>query len=160
MAYGILEQGPVGTAMGSKVQLDKVELLDSAGRPLSSQSKFHTITEELEKKSFNRMTFSCNSLRLYTEDHLWLYPTLNGDNTFYCGLTGMWYTIRGSGYQLFDSMSIYHWIVEFPYGETLMDDRGYIEYCDRLWESQEEWRKSSKQYFEELHNRKRFISNI
>ena len=119
-----------------------------------------TVSKEIERKSFNRVTFSCNDLRAYTEDHLWLYPTFRGDDTFYCGLTGMWYTVRGSGYQLFDTMEMPHWIISFPVGETLMDERAYVVYCNKLLEVEDEWRKSAYQYRYEQENRKRFISNI
>ena len=125
-----------------------------------SPSFKHTEMLRLQEKSFNRMTFTCNDLRAYTEDHLWLYPTFRGDDTFYCGLTGMWYTLRGSGYQLFDTMSLYHWIISFPVGETLMDERAYVAYCEKILEAQEEWQKSAYQYRYEQENRKRFISNI
>ena len=129
-------------------------------KPLLKVFNLQDMAKEIEKKSFNRVTFSCNDLRAYTEDHLWLYPTFRGDDTFYCGVTGMWYTLRGSGYQLFDTMEIYHWIISFPVGETLMDDRAYGAYCNKILEAQEEWQKSAYQYRYEQENRKRFISNI
>ena len=152
---------------GQQVISDRsADQLGQEGLPVPQEGLFlqpfdqQTVSKEIERKSFNRVTFTCNDLRAYTEDHLWLYPTFRGDDTFYCGLTGMWYTVRGSGYQLFDTMEMPHWIISFPVGETLMDERAYVVYCNKLLEAEDEWKKSAYQYRYEQENRKRFISNI
>lgn len=114
--------------------------------------------DDIRRLSLGRNDLTVDYPYLFTEDHLWLKPT--GDGNFYCGVTPFWYTCHGSGYQLFDAMEVYHWIVSYPYGETLMDARDYGLYVDKLNESAEEWRKPTAQILKELADRPRFISNI
>ena len=118
----------------------------------------YAMKEDIKRLSMGRNDLTVMYPYLFTEDHLWLKPT--GDGNFYCGVTPFWYTVHGSAYLLFDPMEVPHWVVSYPHGETLMDARDYGLYVDKLNESMEEWRKTPHQIISDMINRPRFISNI
>ena len=114
--------------------------------------------EDIKRLSLGRNDVTVSYPYLFTEDHLWLRP--KGDGTFFCGVTPFWYTFRGSGFQLFDAMQVPHWIVNYPVGETLMDERDYSIYVSKLVECREEWYKTPFEIIKDMHNRKRITYSI